>query len=137
MSGHTKTPWRTKGNDGKYLSTMGWEASNWDATDASYMPIKAGRKVIALVLQSCSVDSTVRDESEHNANAAFIVRAVNSHDALVEALKEARTTLSITRSNILTEMKRGRDYQWEDVPAILQARIDHMDAALLLAEPPS
>lgn len=41
-----------------------------------------------------------QDELE-KANAAFIVRAVNSHDTLVDALKNARIALSGPKSPLL------------------------------------
>lgn len=53
-------------------------------------------------------------------------------DMAVEALREARTDLSITRSNIMVEMKNGSRaaYQWEGVPEKLKERLDEIDAAL-------
>lgn len=35
-----------------------------------------------------SAHGKTRNDAENDANAAFIVRAVNAHDALVEALEE-------------------------------------------------
>lgn len=48
---------------------------------------------------------------------------------LMEAASQIRTTLSLTRSNVLTEIKRGAT-QWEGVPELLQARIETFDATL-------
>lgn len=49
--------------------------------------------------------------------------------ALIDAASEIRTSLSLTRSNVMTEIKRGSN-QWDGVPEILQARIETFDAAL-------
>lgn len=67
------------------------------------------------------------------ANAAFIVQAVNSHHRLVDALEEARTALSITRTNVMTEIGRCSDESrspWAGVPEQLAKRIAKIDAAL-------
>jgi hypothetical protein len=75
--------------------------------------------------------ATSRAVPFHNANAN--ARLIAAAPDLLRELREARTTLSLTRSNIMVEMKRGRDYQWAGVPEILQARIDAMDAAIIRA----
>lgn len=49
---------------------------------------------------------------------------------LEEALRDVRTTLSVTRGNIMVEEQRDRAHQWEGVPAILRAKMDAIDAAL-------
>ena len=57
----------------------------------------------------------------------------DSHHRLVEALEEARTELSITRTNIMCEINRcadPRDSRWEGVPEILKERIAKIDAAI-------
>jgi len=65
------------------------------------------------------------------ANAHLIAAAPE----MKEALEEARTTLSVTRTNIMVEMKRseGAAYRFEGVPEILKARIDAIDAAIAKA----
>ncbi|WP_338575796.1 hypothetical protein V8J38_11395 [Brevundimonas olei] len=54
---------------------------------------------------------------------------------LLEALTEARLTLSLTRTNIMVEMKKseGTAYRWEGVPEALQARIVQCDDAIARA----
>ena len=54
------------------------------------------------------------------------------NDDLRAALREARTTLSITRTNIMCEMQKGEGtaYRFEGVPEELKKRIDAIDAAL-------
>lgn len=44
-------------------------------------------------------------------------------------LREARTSLSIIRTQIMVEIGRGRD-QWDGVPEALKTRLDAIDAAL-------
>jgi hypothetical protein len=70
---HTPTPWKSFVNlrcatplKGCYINACGENAAR-----------------IADVLSQCGVGT----QEECEANAAFIVRAVNSHDALVEALE--------------------------------------------------
>lgn len=48
---------------------------------------------------------------------------------LIDAATEIRTSLSLTRSNVMTEIKRGAK-RWDGVPELLQTRIDAFDAAL-------
>lgn len=72
--------------------------------------------------------------SVRDALTAFLGDAVGEPWFLLAELREARTTLSLTRDNIMTEMKRGRGHQWEGVPEILKARLDAIDAAIARAE---
>lgn len=70
-------------------------------------------------------------------SAAFIVQAVNSHYALIEALEDARTTISLTRTNIMCEIGRCADpseSRWAGVPELLKERLDRIDATLSLAK---
>lgn len=79
----------------------------------------------------CTETTVCNPHSE--ADARFIVQAVNSHHRLIEALEDARTSLSITRTNIMCEINRcadPRDSRWEGVPEILKERIAKIDAAL-------
>lgn len=73
------------------------------------------------------------DYSRVEANAALIVQAVNSHHDLIEALREARTSLSITRTNIMCEIGRCADpseSRWAGVPEQLAKRIAKIDAII-------
>lgn len=73
----------------------------------------------------------------YEAVGKMFVHAVNSHHDLIEALREARTELSITRTNIMCEINRctdPRDSRWEGVPEILKERIAKIDAILTKAE---
>ncbi len=71
MSEHTKTPW---------VATPGIEPNSVTIRRESVSDDGVIRKPIAEIWHSG--DDPV-------ANAAFIVKAANSHDALVEALKQA------------------------------------------------
>lgn len=51
---------------------------------------------------------------------------------LADALREARTTLSVCRTQIMVELNRGVD-RWEGVPEKLKERLDRIDAALKAA----
>ena len=56
---------------------------------------------------------------------------------VVEALKDARTTIVITRGNIMSEIARCRDESespWAGVPEQLRKRLDIIDAALAKLE---
>jgi hypothetical protein len=50
-------------------------------------------------------------------------------DELRRELREARTTISLNRTDIMSEIRRGND-RWEGVPEILKARLDSIDAIL-------
>lgn len=82
--GHTPGPWAA--------SEMGTDRSFWDALAADDVRIIRTNwdgftgDVIAAVWAD--------DDSSDAANAAFIVRACNSHYALLDALKEARGYIS-------------------------------------------
>lgn len=58
----------------------------WRVDDEGF--IKYGRHSDYLKLQSAWIEDAWINDKEAIANAALIVRAVNSHDALVEACRE-------------------------------------------------
>ncbi len=73
---HTKTPWSAP-------EGMGF------AGGCPYTGIDSPEGAVAWVLCSSRIPVTGEDrENPWEANAALIVRAVNSHDALVRALEE-------------------------------------------------
>lgn len=81
---------------------------------------------------TCSVRITsgvVRVKTESEA------RLIAAAPDLLEALTEARLTLSLTRTNIMVEVKKseGAAYRWEGVPELLANRIAHIDAAITRA----
>lgn len=115
---HTPLPWKVE--EGHIQR---------DSNGIRYWQITDGQDAIACN-QFCYAGY---DPEVNAANAAFIVHAVNSHHDLIEALREARTELSLTRTNIMCEINRctdPRDSRWEGVPEILKERIAKIDAIL-------
>lgn len=82
MAEHTKTPWRVeRGTD------LIWGACNPDDMTTYGM----GYAIVCGTTSSYTGGKPSIDERE--ANAAFITKACNSHDALVKALEQARDVL--------------------------------------------
>ena len=65
MSDHTPTPWKYEAPQGAF-----------------------GHEVVGASRLVCQMSHHPERQDEAVANAAFIVRAVNSHDALVDALRD-------------------------------------------------
>jgi hypothetical protein len=77
---------------------------------------------------------TVDCPTEAEALTAWNARTVQAE--LVEALREARTTISITRTNAMSEIGRCADpseSRWAGVPEQLAKRIAAIDAAITRA----
>jgi hypothetical protein len=69
---------------------------------------------------------------EAEANARLIAAAPD----LLEELADARTTLSILRTQVMVEIGRCADpseSRWEGVPEKLRERLSHIDAAIAKA----
>lgn len=67
------------------------------------------------------------------ANARLIAAAPD----MLEALSEARTTISILRTQVMVDIGRcadPRESRWEGVPEKLKERLDAIDAARAKAE---
>jgi len=142
VSGHTPTPWRIEEG-----TTGIWGACNPDDQSSYGMGYPVTDARITPVSMSSWCKGPYADEGE--ANARRIVAAVNGTstltvealeagvvDKLVEALADARTTIVITRTNIMTEISRYSDSsesRWAGVPEQLAKRIGIIDAALALA----
>lgn len=114
MTDTTPLPCPFCNGEAAITSTLyGYPASHW---------VKCGN------CGACSTNYSNRG----SALTAWNTRA-NADARLVEALREARTELSITRTNIMCEINRcadPRDSRWEGVPEILKERIAKIDAAL-------
>lgn len=96
---------------------------------------EAGDKRVAFMAVPGQRDQQERRKTwkRIKANARLIAAAPE----LLEALKDARTTISITRTNVLTEIGRCADpseSMWAGVPEQLAKRIEHIDAAIAKAE---
>lgn len=91
-----------------------------------------------IITESLGPDWTSRDAATMIIdNLAAEQPAYNAAPDLLEALKEARTSLSITRTNIVTEIGRCADpseSRWAGVPELLKKRLDKIDAAISRAE---
>ena len=92
--------------------------------------IGCGSKLIGEVTMMRGVPGFPRIETEEElqATANLWIAA----PALYEALEEARTSLSILRTQVMVEINRGVE-RWEGVPEKLKERLDAVDAALNLA----
>jgi hypothetical protein len=88
VSEHTQTPWFVVRNDDGDLSLGTSLDDPW---------------YIAAMCLGCDGDEVKVDPAE--ANAAFIAKAVNSHDALVEALREIRKISANPGNQALTLTK--------------------------------
>ncbi len=86
MAEHTPTPWRlrTSGNVGNAVEAF---------CGKTHGDLDDGFRIVATYQECISgVDYKTHVANAH-ANGQFIVRAVNSHDALVKALEQARDVL--------------------------------------------
>lgn len=114
MTDTTPMPCPFCGGEAAITSTLyGYPASHW---------VKCGN------CGACSTNYSNRG----SALTAWNTRA-NADARLVEALEEARTALSITRTNVMTEIGRCSDESrspWAGVPEQLAKRIAKIDAAL-------
>lgn len=76
-------------------------------------------------------DSDLRDQWE--ANAAFIVKAVNGYDALVITLRETRDALKVLKDVVKASNKmNGREYIYIGIQ--VHSALDLADATLTLVE---
>jgi len=105
--------------------------AHWDAravmgfdNDGDPTPHAVVSDFCELILRDAKAMRADLDESRKEAEAAEARVA-----AYAEQLQEARTDLSLTRTNILIEIEYGRG-RWEGVPEHLQSRIDEIDTAL-------
>jgi hypothetical protein len=98
---HTPTPWELKPEemDKQYIRIRGTKLG--------------GRYKIANVLTPVYDGSPAYEADETRANAAFIVRACNSHDPLIKALQEACTDEETRLESISLDPAR---YTSETIP---------------------
>jgi hypothetical protein len=57
-------------------------------------------------------------------NAAYIVRAVNCHDELVEALKRARDHMIMSEGVFISDGKIGQSADWAEALQQVRAAVD-------------
>lgn len=95
MTDHIKAPWKLKGDDGKFLNCGLWGVENEGDGSYGWFPIHDAKgKVVCLMVYSGPSEKPCAER------AALIVRAVNSHDALVEALEAALKRLGFADKHI-------------------------------------
>lgn len=83
VGGHTPTPWAIDGDDEGFDGIPYIEIAAGTCGMSSYKPIAQVQPTFYPGTDDFAL------EVQDRANAALIVRAVNSHEALVEALKRA------------------------------------------------
>ncbi len=84
MTNHTPTPWRDQLH---FAKKQGGRSYAFITTTRDLVPVAA----VTLGAEGCS-------EVEGRANIAFIVRAVNNHDALVKLIERFSNSWVIERS---------------------------------------
>lgn len=111
---YTPTPWKVRRDEAGETDIITDEPSPWSIC----------------VMQECCDERGFGDDTEDRANAEFIVKAVNSHEALVDACKFVKSFLAKLEDNDggyydpLTEARKK-------FHAPLHAKLD---AAIKLAE---
>lgn len=121
---HTKTPWELS-RDSFGVERIWAHVNDEDGCDW-------------IDVASCEGDGSIPYE-QRQANAAFIVRAVNSFEAMRDALKDERhgTTGAFLRkvAQILENDAQAQGAEWHsiDAPRLL-ALANKMDAALAIAD---
>lgn len=115
---HTPTPWQLTPIDNAIRGRIYWVTA----------PARGHLKKIFIADAGFDVDGA-NTRKEADANAAFIVRACNSHDALVEALAEAEIALATIECQDTNQASKNLRFAKERATrALPQAR-----AALKLA----
>lgn len=94
---HTPTPWRAARND-HYWEIHGGDHGQIGDVCASKFIYVDGDKL-----------PSYEAELIAEANAAFIVRAVNSHDALVKALEEIRALIDVPGQPLWSDCRAAVD----------------------------
>ena len=94
-----------------------WSLEAPHAKDRSYILVSASDETLGQIWEPLN-------KAEHDANARLIAAAPE----LLDELTEARTTLSILRTQVMVELNRGIE-RWEGVPEKLKERLDTIGAA--------
>jgi len=81
MSKHTPTPWKIGYGDGIFGDVASWSA-HMDDVECHEIVIRSGREAVAIIYYGDT-------DGPSEANARHIVKAVNYHDRLTEALRNA------------------------------------------------
>lgn len=76
-------------------SPLPWSSTPWENTDHHEIAIHAAD---GTWVADCVVDQDNDRPDEIEANAAFIIKAVNNHDVLVAALKRSKEALDVAQA---------------------------------------
>lgn len=79
MSKHTPTPWQIGYGDGIFGDVASWSA-HMDDVECHEIVIRSGREAVAIIYYGDT-------DGPSEANARHIVKAVNYHERLVDALR--------------------------------------------------
>jgi hypothetical protein len=93
MTDHTPTPWYVMESTGQMDSKAKFETGSKVlifSDDCEHHPIA-----------DCSCNHSCRMPDEQEDNAAFIVKAVNAHDALVDYIKSSASAGCATADHLL------------------------------------
>ena len=108
----TAGKWIAKKNDFNREDSVGW--------GTIYTKIKEGNYHIATIETEPGFDSD-GNEADPQTNAAYIVKACNMHDELVEVLKEALDTLN-PQDGEITAMTIKQGWPWSQKVRALLAK---------------
>lgn len=90
-----------------------WKVTHQIATDGTNDIVADGKFIAHL-------GGNLNGDSEHEANAEFIVLAVNSHEALLKALKSALTMIrSISRDTEYGALKENTAWKAKQLETII------------------
>lgn len=81
---HTQTPWAFKESNGRYISNEPFELDSDEFGTTSSAILGADGKVVCIVPEAHNGQWA---EGERDRNISHIVKCVNNHERLVEALK--------------------------------------------------
>ncbi|MBS7812268.1 hypothetical protein [Roseococcus pinisoli] len=88
--------WRHKGKDGKYLSPGDWEVANYESAGYTWVPVRDGKRVVALVTSEDVADdpACVHDAAHIAASNPAAILAWGAHtDAQAARIAELEAGL--------------------------------------------
>lgn len=88
---HSSTPWHARHDEHDNLLSIAYGDDRTLLRPALGTIHETG--VVRAILTSCALDAS--NEEQHYADIAFLLRAVNSHDDLLAACKDAESTLEV------------------------------------------
>lgn len=112
MTEHTPTPWRlcTTGNLGSAIEAP---------SGKKYSNLDDGYRIVASYQECTASELFLEQEANRRANGAFIVKAVNNHEALAEAL-----------ADLIEAVRRDSDEGGKGISGYTAARMSDARAVL-------